>query len=450
MGSEHGSVQVEILGGIGEIGYSMVLISTPRARVLLDMGMRGLEEGLLRAPAAPRPEYELVDLLRTGQLRELPGIYDPAQLAADPDLAGAEWAQPDPRPTAVVLSHAHIDHEGALGFAHPEIPVYASTDTVRVLEAMRRCGEPRLGRDPEVRPVEPGTVVTVEDLSVELIPVDHDVPGASGVLVSTPEGTLAYSGDINFHRNEGRLSEEFTRRIRGTDMLVTETTMLSWGLDERPDPRTEDEVDAAIVEGLERCDGLALLSVYHRDAERAARMIRLAEEHGRTLIWPTQHAVFLDAMGVEGLVSWAGDRPEADRKRLPSTVGQVSLEDVRESPSSYLVQPDAADMPALADLPLTPGGSLWIHAQGEPLGPFMFGWELFHQWLDHLGVEAVEAGSSGHAPGRALIEFVESAQPGVVVPIHGFRPEALEVEVPRLLPEYGVRYGLDGRVIGGE
>ncbi|WP_029150329.1 MBL fold metallo-hydrolase [Microbacterium indicum] len=418
------STTVEILGGIAEIGYSMILVSTPNARVLLDMGMRATEESLLRWPADPRPGLELVDLLRGGVLRELPGFYDPDQLAHAPELASEPWAEADPRPTAIFLSHAHIDHEGALGFARPEIPLYATPGTVRVLAALSASGEPRMGRTPDPVALDPGTPLPIGDLTVEFRLVDHDVPGAAGVIVTTPDGTVAYSGDINFHRDGGSRSHSFAERIRGCELLVTETTGLSFDGPDR-EPRSEDEIDRIVAEAL-AVDALHLVALYPRDVERAERIIRLAASLGRTLVWPDRDAAFLRAMGIDQV---------AGRDA-------VTLDDVRANPASYLVQPDVRAIPSLADLPIEPGRTAWIHSQGEPLGPFMPDWAVFMEWLERLGIRVVEAGSSGHASGAALHAFVDAVAPARVIPIHGFRPERLQPSVPVALPAYGELYEL--------
>lgn len=441
-------VRVEILGGIAEIGYSMVLVSTSRARLLLDMGMRGLDDGPLRPPAAPRDGLALVDLLRGGVLRALPGLYDPRQLAAAPELAGARFAQPDPRPTAIVLSHAHVDHEGALCFARPELALYTSPDTARVLAAVEAAGERRHGHPLDPRAVTPGTPTRWHDLSFELVPVNHDVPGACGVIVHTPAGRLAYTGDFNLHRDGGLLTRAFAERIRGCELLVTETTMLSW--DAAPgqvatEPPDEPAVLAGIAAAIPDEPVLALCSLYPRDVERSAAAIEVAARRGRTLVWPARDAAFLHAMGVDGVTVWAPDRAERDAERVPGGVRVVELAQVRADPGRFLVQPDAREPSALADLPLTPGRSVWIHAQGEPLGPFMAGWAPFQEWLQRCGVTAVQVGSTGHASASALEAFVTDVAPQCVIPIHGFRPEALRTPVRTVLPEYGVQYTLDGR-----
>ncbi|MFH5877726.1 MBL fold metallo-hydrolase [Arthrobacter sp. NA-172] len=450
---------VEFFGGIGVIGSSKIMISTPEARVLLDMGLDiPAEHDLFRAPVRERPGFELRDRLTVGFAPEIPGVYDPSQL--DP---GATLSRPDHRPTAVFLSHAHLDHDGALGFVRPDVPIYAHPDTALLEAAIAVSGTAGPGNQPELTPMT--TPVTVGDITVEAVPVDHDVPGACGFLVTTREGTLAYTGDLNFHRDGGRLSQGFVERVRGVDMLVTETTMLSFDVPADAsawEPRSESAVLDLAAEAMTRAPGLALVSMYVRDVDRAARFIARAAAHGRTLVWPGQAAALLHNMGVEGVVTWDGSRPqtrchtEAVARAETCSGGSirtVGLEAVRDSPSSYLIQPDVSDVPSLLDLPLVGPCRLngtfvpFIHAQGEPLGPFMANWSTYIEWLERLDVTFVGVGSSGHATGEALHKMVMDIHPGVVAPIHGFRPEALQVDVPRLVPEYGNLYTLDGKTL---
>ncbi|WP_285727573.1 MBL fold metallo-hydrolase [Psychromicrobium xiongbiense] len=442
------AVTVEFFGGLRVIGSSKIMVSTDSARVLLDMGLDiPGEQDLFRDPVQERPEYRLRDRLAVGFAAELPGIYDPDQLPEDSPLA-----VPDPRPSAIFLSHAHLDHDGALSFVRAGIPVYAHPETVRLEQSLALAG---LGEAVELRPMD--GVVEVGDLRVEAIPVDHDIPGACGFLVHTPEGTLAYTGDLNFHRDGALRSEEFIRRATGVGMLVTETTMLSFDIEPGHQPRSEDAILELLAQTLAEAPGLALLSMYERDAERAQRFIDLAASRGRTLVWPGQQAAMLAHFGVHGAVTWDASRPQrpvhqAAIERLRGATGTVlptvSLREVRERPSRYLVQPDVRDVPALLDLPRRSGEFLpFLHSQGEPLGPFMANWATWLEWLERLGISFVAAGSSGHATGEALHKMVMEIHPGVVVPIHGFRPEALAVDVPTLLPTYGARYRLDGTEI---
>lgn len=444
-GSGDAVTGVEFFGGLREIGASKILVTTGRARVLLDIGLpMGAGSELFGGVVRERPGRELADRLRVGQAPALPGIWDPALLTEDSPLRPR-----DPRDTAVFISHAHLDHIGMAGLVDPGIPQWATEQTVKVSQAAVFAGFHYLGHEPQLQVME--SAVQVGDIEVEAVRVDHDVPGACGFLVRTPHGMLAYTGDLNFHRHRGENSRAFAQRARGASMLVTETTMLSFEPLPGSAVRTEAEVLDTIGQACRAASGLALVSVYERDVERCAELIEQARGWGRTVVWPGRVAAFLAAMGVRGVVSWDDSRSQTPAQmgaldaalRAGLMVRTVGLEQVRAEPQDYLVQLDPQDMPAMLDLPLEPG-SPWIHAQGEPLGPFMPDWAPFQGWLDALGLVTVNAGSTGHASVEDLTEFIAGSQAGVVVPLHGQHPERLQYSGKVLLPEYGTCYSLNG------
>lgn len=440
---------VQFYGGLREIGASKILVSTDDARVLLDIGLpMGEGSELFGSVVTERPGRELADRLRVGQAPAMPGIWDPHLLAEDSPLRVR-----DPRPSALFISHAHLDHIGMAGLVDPQIPQWATEQTERLSRASVLAGYRYLGHEPRLQVIRDS--VQVGDIEVEAVPVDHDVPGACGFLVHTPAGTLAYTGDLNFHRDQARKSRVFAQRAHGASMLVTETTMLSFEPPAHSGVRTEADVLETIRQACHDTPGLALVSVYQRDVERCAALIDAARRWGRTMVWPGAVAAFLAAMGVQGVVSWDESRPQsqvqcraleaARRSGLP--LDSVGLGRVEENPASYLVQLDVEDIPSMLDLPLGPGAP-WIHAQGEPLGPFMPEWAPFRAWLDALVLVTVEAGSTGHATVEDLTEFVSGSAAGLVVPLHGQHPERLECPERVLLPEYGCSYSLDGTTIG--
>jgi len=294
--------------------------------------------------------------------------------------------------------------------------------------------------------------MVVGDLIIEPIEVDHDVPGACGFLITTPDGRIAYTGDLNTHRGVASLG--FAERVTGVDVLITETTMLSF--DPLPlEPIGEAAVAQLVRDQLEPPE-LQLISLYERDLVRCQAMINLATDSARTLVWPGQQAAFLQLMGLSGVVTWDGSRPQRPEHRDAVTnatteagpIATVGLPDVWARPESYLVQTDSRDDAGLLDLPIV-DRTRWIHCQGEPLGPFMADWQPFVDWLDHLGIERVETGSSGHVGPAGLVDLVRRINPGMVFPIHGFRPEALTTllgeggpAIPVAVPELGRTYGL--------
>jgi ribonuclease J len=427
---------LEFWGGVGVIGSSKVLVGDGGHRVLLDLGLDiPREADLFRAPVTLAPEQELSLRLRAGAAAPVPGIYDPAALG---DAAGLDAAaEPELRclaepgdPAAVFVSHPHIDHVGLAGFVRPEIPLHAAPEAVAVLSALAAAGDPLPGpRDftaPGTAwiPLEAGAPVQVGPITVRRIEVDHDVPGASGYLVSTSDGVLAFTGDLRFHGHHPERSWAFAEAVAGCDVLVTEGTTLSWD-DPRP-PRTEADVARDYDAALAATRDLLLQAVYPRDLDRVATFTALAAGHGRVIAWPRATAAFLRAAG------------------QPAAVADLAA--IRESPGRYVVQVDPGDLPSLLDLPLGPGSAV-LHANGEPLGPFDPRWTLYTDWLAHRGLPLRMIGCSGHATPDDLHEMLYRIRPAVVVPIHTRSPRGLHpVGGPaRVVVSYAQRYDFAGR-----
>ncbi|WP_022882247.1 MBL fold metallo-hydrolase [Gryllotalpicola ginsengisoli] len=449
---------IEFFGGLGVIGSSKIVIEHAGAWVQLDMGL-DIPSGqdLMAAPVGlgTRPGRELADLLRIGAAPRIPGLYDPRLLP--PDVAddallsdASTELSTSASPSALFISHAHLDHMGLAGFVRPSVPVYATPQTVRLLEALAASGDPVLGREPEWREIAPGEPLAVGPITVEAVPVDHDVPGAAGFLVTTPDGTIAFTGDLRFHGEHPELSHGFADRVHGVDALITEGTTLSW--EPMTDaPTTEDDVLAQFAAGLHDNPALVLVALYPRNVERAQRFIETAAAHRRTLVWPGRVAALFARLGVKGVAGWGESRNEpsvhtnalARAEADGFAVQRVDLGAVHAQPDAFVVMPDPHDLPSLLDLPVGPGTVL-LHANGQPLGDFDVWWAPFTAWLAKLGIELRMAGAGGHASSDALHAMVETIAPRVVFPIHTFSPRRLQVPrgTRRIVAEYGVKYVL--------
>ncbi|MFO1183822.1 MAG: ribonuclease J [Bauldia sp.] len=165
------------LGGVGEIGMNLSLygFGRPQSRkwLAVDFGL-----------AFPGPD--------------LPGVD-----AILPDIAFLESERSNL--LAIVITHVHEDHFGALLDLWPrlKIPVYATPFAAALIEAKCR-EEPRAPKIP-VTVVQVGSTFAVGPFSVEMIAVAHSIPEPTALAIRTELGLVVHSGDwrIDFHPTLG-------------------------------------------------------------------------------------------------------------------------------------------------------------------------------------------------------------------------------------------------------
>ena len=417
--------QICFYGGVGRIGSTKVCVEQDGWRALFDLGLLVPDQHQLLQPSLRlRPGSELATRLRLGEVPRIPYLYRAGALGGL-DLEGGSDGR-----TALFISHCHIDHMGLVGWVDSGVPIYASPESVRLVQALETAGLGLEGGAPEVRSMDEDEVVEVGPMRVERVAVDHDVPGASGYLVSTDQGVVAYSGDMRLHGRHPERTMRFASRAAGAAALVVEGTTLSG--DPAHAPVSEASVDLAYDKVLEETPGLVLQTLYSRDIERILAFTEIARAHGRQVLWPERPARLLAAYGVPGV----------------RALDDEAVADARSSPASFAVQVAVTELDRLLALPLGPG-SIFVHANGEPLGPFhQPGWDLLQGWLRHLHVPWYSLGTGGHLSPADLDLFVGLVAPSALYPVHTADPYRLAPPpgTRRVLPEYGRRYpvGLRG------
>ena len=160
---EPGALRVTALGGVGEIGRNMTVFEHLGRLLIIDCGVL--------FPSHDEPGVDLI----------LPDFRHISDRLDDVE--------------ALVLTHAHEDHIGAIPFLlklRPDIPIVGSRFTLALVA--EKCREHRI--TPEVVVVAEGQRSTHGVFECEYFAVNHSIPDALAIAVRTGAGTVLHTGDI--------------------------------------------------------------------------------------------------------------------------------------------------------------------------------------------------------------------------------------------------------------
>ena len=241
------------LGGLGEIGLNMMVIEYGETIILVDAGLMFPEDDMLG-----------IDIV----------IPDFAYLRANRS-----------RLRALVVTHGHEDHIGAIPFLLREfqVPIYGTALTLALLQ--EKLKEHGLLERTELIRVESREKVTIEPFTIEFIQVCHSIPDGVGLAVHTPLGVLVHSGDFKIDQTpvDGRkldLARFGSYSESGVLALFSDSTNV-----ERPGYTvSEKKVGGTLRDIFQECSGRIVVAVFASNLHRIQQVIDLARNFGRRVL----------------------------------------------------------------------------------------------------------------------------------------------------------------------
>jgi len=240
------------LGGTGEFGKNTMALEYGLDLILVDCGQKFPEEEMYGVDMViPDFEYVLDNLER---LR------------------------------ALILTHGHEDHIGAVPYLIRQIPerrlpIYGSRLTLAlVLEKLR---EMQLVECAELIVVEGGDKIGLGDFEVEFIAVSHSVPMAMALLIHLPIGQVIHTGDYKFELNDGD-PPELAPFARAGDtgqvlLLMADSTNINREGFSPSEPMIHDGL-APVVAAAPRT---VIVAMFSSSLHRVQTVLDLAQEVGR-------------------------------------------------------------------------------------------------------------------------------------------------------------------------
>ena len=392
------------LGGLGEVGKNMTVFEAGGETIVVDTGL-----------AFPRDEHLGVDLVL-------------------PDFGYLR----DRRVRAVLLTHGHEDHVGALPYVLRELDVDEVCATRLTLGLVKsKLDEHGLLRAAELREVDPGgQPLELGPFRAEFVRMAHSIPDSVAIALETPGGRIVHTGDYKLDHTPidglktdvGRLAELGNR---GVDLLLGDSTNA-----ERPGfTPSERVVGEAFRQIIPQRHGRILVSSFASNVHRMQQAVDVAIQVGRKVCIVgrsmRKNANIARNLGYMEVPEGVLVRPVELDELAPHEV-LILCTGSQGEPLSALTRIAYDDHPAvrvergdtvIISAKPVPGNELRVHDAINRLAKS--GAEVLHQEIAPVHV-------SGHACAEELRTILSLLRPKAVMPIHGeFRMLAAHGQLAR-------------------
>jgi ribonuclease J len=387
-----GGLRIIALGGLGEIGRNMTVFEHAGRLLIVDCGV-----------LFPEPDQPGVDLIL-------------------PDFSMLENRLDQIE--AVVLTHAHEDHIGAVPYLlrqRADIPLAGSRLTLALVES--KLTEHRIS--PQTVEVTAGGKHSFGPFDLEFLAVNHSIPDALAVAIRSGAGTVLHTGDFKMDQLplDGRLTDlgGFARLgAEGVDLLLADSTNA-----EVPGIVTSERAIGPVLDDVfDRAQQRIIVSCFASHVHRVQQVMDAAAIHGRKV-----------ALVGRSMVRNMGVARDLGYLRVPSVPGGllVDMREAEELPPDQIVLISTGSqgepMSALSrmagrDHPIRIAeGDTVILASSLVPGNETAVSRIIND-LTRLGANVVHKGNalvhvSGHAPAGELLYVLNLVRPGNFIPVHG-------------------------------
>ena len=403
------SVRLIPLGGLGEIGLNMMLVESGEDIVAVDCGL------LFPDDEMPGVDYVIPDFTYLRERRD--------------------------RFRAVVLTHGHEDHIGALSYLLREfdVPVYGTPLTLAI--ARGRLDEMGVLERADLRPYAPGDEIRAGGLVVIPIRVTHSIADGIGLAIETPVGTIVHTGDFKLDPRPVDAEQPDYAKFaalgeRGVLCLCSDSTNVG-----RPGRTgSETEVGEALQGRFAEAPGRILVATFASHIHRIQQVLNLAHASSRKV-----------ALLGRSMVANVAVASEMGYLKVPEGL-LVSLEELGELPARRQVilstgsqgeTHSAVSLIAAGEhkyVEVGPGDLVIFSSRVIPGNERVIGRAinaLLKRGAEVLWEDVAFVHVSGHASQDDLEQMVTLTRPRYFMPVHGEYRHLLQHA--RLAERTGVR-----------
>jgi len=240
------------LGGLGEVGKNMYVISHKDELIIVDAGVMFPEDELMGV------DYVIQDVTYLKQNQN--------------------------RIKALIITHGHEDHIGGIAFLlqNIEVPViYAPRIAAYLIQ--KKLTDNNLKYE-NIQIYNEDTVIKFKHFEIEFVTTTHSIPDSYAMAVHTPNGIIFETGDFKFDLTPIGPMADLHKMARigkeGVKMLMSDSTnALSAGFS-----KSESCVDETLNDIISRHHGRVIIATFASNIYRVKHIVETCKKHGRQIM----------------------------------------------------------------------------------------------------------------------------------------------------------------------
>ena len=380
------------IGGLGEVGKNMMMFEYDDEILLIDAGIMFPESDMLGIDAVI-PDYGFLKQQRD-------------------------------RVRAIIITHGHEDHTGAITHVvrdFPGVPIYTTPLTRGLLEV--KLKDAKLLDRSKLYTVATEGEFTVGPFKVEFFRMCHSIPDNVGLGITTPAGLVVHSGDFKFDHtpvdgkpsNFAKLAEFAGRGVLALFADSTNAEIAGTTPSERAIEPTFNHV-------FQHAEGRIIVATFASLISRIQQVVNVCEAHGRRLALAgasmLENVKMAQKMGYLNIPEGMLVRLEEANKMEPHSVA-IMATGTQGEPSAVLGRMAMGKHPIIS---VKPGDTIIMSAHPIPGNE-----EYIHRIINRLfqkGAEVLydpvaKVHVSGHASQEEQKLLISLLRPRYFIPIHG-------------------------------
>ncbi|MFC1838354.1 ribonuclease J [Thermodesulfobacteriota bacterium] len=402
------------LGGLGEIGLNMMVMEYDRHIIIIDAGLM------------------------------FPEDYMPGVDMVIPDIQYLK--ENSEKVKAIILTHGHEDHIGAMPFLLREInvPVYGTNFTIELLKS--KLDEYDFNEYPLLNKINAGDITDLGPFKIEYIRVNHSIIDGVGLAIETPEGILIHSGDFKidhtpvdgYYTDVNRFANYGEKNVL---LLLSDST----NVEKEGYTLSESEVKETLDLIFKHSSGRLIIAVFASNIARIRQIIDLAAKSGRKIVISGKSMKANIGIALrEGFISIPDNAEISEKaiKNYPDNEIAVITTGSQGEPMSSLTRMARGSH---RDIEIKPGDTIVLSSKfipGNEKAITSIINSLYRKGAHVVYEKVSDIHSSGHAYQEELKLMINLVKPDFFIPVHGeYRHLVKHIKLAQgtgLLPENAI------------